>query len=103
MTFLNLGGLINFVQKTEQKGGETMIYNFDYSLLYDRMAEYRYNQSSLANAIPISRTSINNKLQGKNLFTQWEIKRICEILDIPPTKMGKYFFDQSVRKTVQTN
>ncbi|EUS85472.1 hypothetical protein O278_02823, partial [Staphylococcus aureus M0082] len=25
-----------------------MIYNFDYSLLYERMAEYRYSQSSLA-------------------------------------------------------
>ncbi|EGQ4314236.1 DUF739 family protein, partial [Staphylococcus pseudintermedius] len=53
-------------------------------------------------AIPISRTSINHKLQGKNLFTQWEIKRICDILDIPPTKVGKYFFKQNVQKTVQT-
>ncbi|EJE4550691.1 DUF739 family protein [Staphylococcus pseudintermedius] len=79
-----------------------MTYNFDYDLLYKRMEEYRYSQSSLANAIPISRTSINHKLQGKNLFTQWEIKRICELLDIPPAKVGKYFFKQNVRKTVQT-
>lgn len=50
---------------------------FDYNLLMDRMNEYRYSQNSLANAIPISRTSINHKLKGKNLFTQWEIKRIC--------------------------
>ncbi|QUM66213.1 DUF739 family protein [Staphylococcus delphini] len=79
-----------------------MKYDFDYSLLYKRMAEYRYSQSSLASAIPISRTSINHKLQGKNLFTQWEIKRICDILDIAPTKVGKYFFKQNVQKTVQT-
>ncbi|GAB0305514.1 DUF739 family protein [Staphylococcus pseudintermedius] len=79
-----------------------MKYDFDYSLLCERMAEYRYSQSSLASAIPISRTSINHKLQGKNLFTQWEIKRICDILDIPPTKVGKYFFKQNVQKTVQT-
>ncbi|HCT0304027.1 TPA: DUF739 family protein [Staphylococcus pseudintermedius] len=79
-----------------------MKYDFDYSLLYERMAEYRYSQSSLASAIPISRTSINHKLQGKNLFTQWEIKRICDILDIPPTKVEKYFFKQNVQKTVQT-
>ncbi|HCY8335142.1 TPA: DUF739 family protein [Staphylococcus aureus] len=78
-----------------------MIYNFDYSLLYERMAEYRYSQSSLANAIPISRTSINHKLQGKNLFTQWEIKRICELLEIRPTKVGRYFFEQNVQKSVQ--
>ncbi|MGC9591573.1 DUF739 family protein [Staphylococcus aureus] len=75
-----------------------MIYNFDYSLLYERMAEYRYSQSSLANAIPISRTSINHKLQGKNLFTQWEIKRICELLEIPPTKVGRYFLNKMYRK-----
>ncbi|REH78489.1 DUF739 family protein [Staphylococcus felis] len=78
-----------------------MKYDFDYSLLYERMAEYRHSQSSLASAIPISRTSINHKLQGKNLFTQWEIKRICDILDIPPAKVGKYFFKQNVQKTVQ--
>ncbi|HCU8171322.1 TPA: DUF739 family protein [Staphylococcus aureus] len=64
---------------------------FDYNLLMDRMNEYRYSQNSLANAIPISRTSIKNKLKGKNLFTQWEIKRICELLDIPPNKVGQYF------------
>ncbi|HAR5224509.1 TPA: DUF739 family protein [Staphylococcus aureus] len=64
---------------------------FDYNLLMDRMNEYRYSQNSLANAIPISRTSINHKLKGKNLFKQWEIKRICELLDIPPNKVGQYF------------
>ena len=57
-----------------------MSYTFDYSLLCERMAEYRHSQSSLANAIPISRTSINHKLKGKNSFTQWEIKRICELI-----------------------
>ena len=57
-------------------------------------------KSSLANAIPISsRTSINHKLQGKNLFTQWEIKRICELIEIPPTKVGRYFFEQNVQET----
>ncbi|EMJ5858825.1 DUF739 family protein [Staphylococcus aureus] len=74
---------------------------FDYNLLMDRMNEYRYSQNSLANAIPISRTSINHKLKGKNLFTQWEIKRICELLDIPPNKVGQYFFKVKVRRTVQ--
>ncbi|MDT3873303.1 DNA-binding protein, partial [Staphylococcus aureus] len=34
-------------RKPNKKGGEFMIYNFDYSLLYERMAEYRYSQSSL--------------------------------------------------------
>lgn len=52
-----------------------MSYTFDYSLLCERMSEYRHSQSSLANAIPISRTSINHKLKGKNSFTQWEIKK----------------------------
>ncbi len=103
LTYLNKGVLIDLYRKPNEKGGEFMIYNFDYSLLYERMAEYRYSQSSLANAIPISRTSINHKLQGKNLFTQWEIKRICELLEIPPTKVGRYFFEQNVQKTVQTS
>ncbi|RLY73544.1 DUF739 family protein [Staphylococcus epidermidis] len=78
-----------------------MSYTFDYSLLCKRMSEYRHSQSSLANAIPISRTSINHKLKGKNSFTQWEIKRICELLEISPNKVGLYFFNQNVRKTEQ--
>lgn len=78
-----------------------MEYIFDYSLLRKRMKEYRHNQSSLANELHISRTSINHKFLGKNLFTQREIKRICELLDIPPTKVGKYFFEHQVQKTVQ--
>jgi len=45
-----------------------MSYTFDYSLLCERMAEYRHSQSSLANAIPISRTSINHKLKGKKFI-----------------------------------
>lgn len=78
-----------------------MSYTFDYSLLCERMAEYRHSQSSLANAIPISRTSINHKLKGKNSFTQWEIKRICELLEISPNKVGLYFFNQNVQKNEQ--
>lgn len=78
-----------------------MRYDFDYSLLNDRMTQYRYSQSSLAGQIPISRTSINHKLQGKTFFTQWEIKRICEILEIPPIKVVQYFL-KNVHKTVQT-
>ncbi|TXO04404.1 DUF739 domain-containing protein, partial [Staphylococcus aureus] len=35
--------------------------------------------------------------------TQWEIKRICELLEIPPTKVGRYFFEQNVHRTVQTS
>lgn len=77
------------------------LYTFSYHLLYEKMKDYRYSQNSLANKIPMSRTSLNQKLNGKGMFTQWEIKRISEILEIPPTKLGKYFFDDNVQKTVR--
>lgn len=76
-----------------------MDYNFDYDLLYERMKEYRYSKNKLANSIPMSRTSLHQKLKCQNAFTQTEIKKICTLLDIPTSKVGKFFFNQIVQKT----
>lgn len=73
---------------------------FNYELLLQRMKDYRYSISSLAKKIPIGRTSMSNKINNHNAFTQWEIRRICTLLDIPDEKVGAYFFNKDVRKTV---
>lgn len=73
--------------------------NFEYTLLTTRMEEYRFSQNTLANAIGIGRTAMNLKFNNKSFFTQKEIRDICEVLDIPSNKVGKYFFEIKVRKT----
>ena len=77
-----------------------MAEKFNYDALFNRMEEYRYNRSKLAEDASISRSSLSGKLNGHGPFTQTEIKRICALLDIPDEEVGKYFFTKDVRKTV---
>lgn len=77
------------------------IEEYDYTDLLERMKKYRYSQNKLAEAIPMSRTALNLKLNNKSLFTQWEIKAIVNLLEIPTPKIGKYFFKEKVRKNVR--
>lgn len=77
-----------------------MAEQFDYDALLNRMDEYRYSQSRLAKDMPISRTSMSTKMNNHGVFTQWEIRRICQLLEIPDEEVGKYFFAKVVRKTV---
>lgn len=77
----------------------SVTYNYD--LLLKKMKEKRYSQESLAPAIKMSRTSLNQKLNSKSNFTQSEILNIAKILEIPNEKVGEYFFTAFVRKTEQ--
>lgn len=77
----------------------SVTYNYD--LLLKKMKEKRYSQESLAPAINMSRTSLNQKLNSKSNFTQSEILRMAKILDIPNDDVGEYFFTAFVRKTEQ--
>ena len=74
---------------------------FNYDLLLSKMKENRYSQESLAPAVKMSRTSLNQKLKSKSNFTQAEIIRISRKLGIENNEVGKYFFNASVRKTEQ--
>lgn len=79
------------------------VKEYDYSLLEKQMQKKRYSQSSLAKDIPMSRTSLNIKLNNHNNFTQKEIKRIADLLGIGPEEIGVYFFKPVVQKNVQHN
>lgn len=74
---------------------------YNYELLLKRMKEKRYSQESLAPAINMSRTSLNQKLNSKSNFTQSEILRMAKLLEIPNDDVGEYFFTAIVRKTEQ--
>ena len=69
-----------------------MTDKLNYEKLLDRMYHYRQNQTTLAEAIRISRVSMNAKINSQRAFTQSEIIKICQLLDIPHSKIGDYFF-----------
>lgn len=77
----------------------SVTYNYD--LLLKKMKEKRYSQESLAPAVNMSRTSLNQKLNSKSNFTQSEILRMAKVLEIENSKVGEYFFTAVVRKAEQ--
>lgn len=71
----------------------------NYEFLRDRMKLYGYTQRSLAIDIPMSRGSLISKFKNDVPFNQSDIYAICNLLDIPPNKVGFYFFTPVVQKT----
>lgn len=74
---------------------------FDYSKLFSRMKDYRYNQTQLASDTNIERVTLNAKLSHRSSFKQEEILAIANVLDITASKIGDYFFTPKERKTGQ--
>ena len=72
---------------------------FNYSALEGKIKEVFDTQENLAAAIPMSRTSLNNKLQNKVDFTSSDIWRIAQLLNISSSELDTYFFKEKVQKT----
>lgn len=76
-----------------------MGYIYDYSKLRGRITEKTGNQSSFAQRMKLSETTIYSKLNGKIEFKQSEILDACKILEIPENEIKAYFFKHTVAKT----
>lgn len=76
--------------KTLSKGGNDM--KFNHSKLLGRIREYGFTQEQLAEAIGISKNTLSAKLNNQFYFTAKEIYAICEVLNIPTSEIGEYFF-----------
>lgn len=63
---------------------------YNYSRLLGRMKECGETQESVAKAINISVSSLNQKLKNRRDFSQTEIKNICRFLKIDDIRA--YFF-----------
>ena len=71
---------------------------FDYSKLLGRIKECGYTQESLALAVGMAVSTLSLKLNNKAFFSQLEIRKICELLDIPISMSGDYFFTPKVQE-----
>lgn len=72
--------------------------NFDYSKLRGRIVEILGNQNELASRLGISLVSLSRKLNNKVRFSTDDIITIAEVLKIPDTEIGIYFFTLKVSK-----
>ena len=77
-----------------------MVYNvkFDYAKLIGRIKEYGFTQEQIAAETGMSKSTFSFKLNNKAFFSQKEIKKICELLEIETAEIGLYFFTLRVQK-----
>ena len=62
---------------------------FDYSALEGKIKQYYDTQDNFAKAIPMGRSTLNQKLQGKVDFTARNIYVIVKLLHISEEDIGK--------------
>lgn len=65
---------------------------FNYSKLLGKIRECGFTQEQLAKAIGISKGTLSAKLNNQFYFYAKEMYDICEVLNIPISEIGEYFF-----------
>lgn len=65
----------------------------DYSKLRGRIRTYFTTQAAFAQALGISVCTLSQKLNGLSEWTAKEIRKACELLEIPPEEIPAYFFN----------
>lgn len=65
---------------------------YNYNKLLGRIVERVGTQAEFAEKIGRSERTVSLKLNGKRAWTQPEISKACEVLDIPTSEIDSYFF-----------
>lgn len=63
-----------------------------YAKLRGRIVEKFGSQTMFAEAFGVTLNCVNRKLSGANGFSQQDIKKCMELLDIRPEELYYYFF-----------
>lgn len=67
--------------------------NLSYSKLRGKILEVCKTQYNFADKLGISRTSVNEKLNGKSDWSMSQVRKACEILEIKKSEIPSYFFE----------
>ena len=73
----------------------------DYKMLKLKIKEVFDTQEAFAEAMGMSKTALNQRLNNKVEWKTPEIAKACELLHIDLTEAYVYFFTMKVQKTVQ--
>lgn len=71
----------------------------NYDKLRGKIKEIFKTQEAFAKALGISKVSLSAKLNGQVQFTQEEMDKSCELLDIEKKFIPVYFFTPKVKET----
>ena len=70
----------------------------DYCKLNGRIKEYGHSLRSFSEVVGISYGHFCEKMKSQYPFTQTEIEKICDHLEIDPDDIGIYFFKKKVEE-----
>ena len=93
--------VLRFRQSELQGDEELKVSNekgqpFNYSKLKARTVEMELMGKDVAAALQMSASTYSIKLNGKAEFSQSEIRKICEVLQIEAADIPVYFFAERV-------
>ena len=63
-----------------------------YARLRGRIREFYHTQAAFARAMDMSECALSHKLNGYSEWTLEEMRRACELLEIPAKEIHLYFF-----------
>lgn len=72
---------------------------FNYGMLREAIRVKYVNQDNFAVALGIGRVSLSQRLNNKSEFTQAEIFKACDLLNINRKDIPEYFFCPSSSET----
>ena len=78
------------------------ITKFNYSKLKGRITERCETQRNFARKLGRTEAYVSGLLSGKAYFSQKDIDKSCELLEIPQNSIGEFFFTKEVHKS-ETN
>lgn len=64
---------------------------FSFSALRKYMLDKGYVQETLARDVGMKQSTLSGRMNRKQPFTAWEMKRIGRVLDIPPEQFAAVF------------
>ena len=70
---------------------------FKNAKLKGRIVEKFGSQKAFADALGVTDTTVNNKLNNRRLMSQDDIANWAETLEIPLNEIGLYFFKENVK------
>lgn len=66
--------------------------NYEYRKLRGKIIEVFGTMSAFSKALDLSENSLSKKMNGKTQFNQKDMSKWCNLLNIPLSAAGEYFF-----------
>jgi hypothetical protein len=91
ITYVNIA---LFRKLNSQQGGDRVSKKpkFDYSNLLSELKRLGITQEEFASGIGTNPSTLSIKLNNKGYFKQIEMDKACQVLNIPNSDIGAYFF-----------